>query len=142
MRHNFRGFTLIEVIITMIIIAVVTTVAIITVSGIMPTYKLSRGTRSVYNNMVMAKSKAVSLNRNYRLNFLDSTSFKLQWENTSVIPVVWVDDGDVLSISLPISRVATSPIDYLANAAVNLQLNSRGMLDIPGGITIDPFVSP
>lgn len=139
MRKNIKGYTLIELIVTMIIIALVTTVAIVTISGIMPTYKLSRATRSVYNNMVMAKSKAVSLNRTYRLNFLSATSFKLQWQNTSVFPIVWEDEGDVTLFPSDI-EIATSPIDYFINAGTNLMLNSRGMLDIPGGVTIDPFI--
>jgi len=134
MKKNY-GFTLIELVVTLVIVSFLVAVTVMTIAGTMPRYKLSRGIRTVFNNMLMAKSKAVTLNKTYRMNVLSSTTFKLQYDDAGS----WIDDGGIQTLP-PDIEISTDPMDYVANCGANLEFTSRGILNVLGGAQTDPYI--
>lgn len=135
-RNGFcGGFTLVELIITLVIVGLLVGVSLMTISGTLPTFKLSKASRELFNSMLMAKSKAVSLNKNYRLNVINSTSFKIQYYDTGA----WVDDGGITTLPPDIS-IPTSPFNYVTNCSTNLEFTSRGILNVLNGAQTNPFI--
>jgi len=135
------GFTTIELIVTLVIVSTLLTVAVMSIIGIMPTYKLSRGARMIFNTMLSAKSKSVSLNKTYRFFCINETQFKLQWRDESN---TWHDDTAVLTLPADIA-ISTSPFDYFSNCNPdgndsNINFTSRGVIGRFNSARLDPFL--
>ncbi len=130
------GLTLIEVVITLLIIGVMAGAIVMTMSGQLPRYRLSRGIRLFYNHIISVKSRAVSLTKTYRLNVVDEKNFKFQYREGAN----WIDEGPVYTLPSDV-EVSQSPFDYIANSGTNLEFTSRGMLNILSGAQTVPFLA-
>lgn len=131
-----KGLTLVELVVVLAITSILVATAVMTIAGTLPKYRLSRGSRMLYNAILSAKSKAVSLNRNYRLNVINEKTFKVEYDDEGT----WTIDGSVQTLPSDI-EIITSPTDYVANAAQNLIFTSRGMFDVLNGAENDPIVA-
>jgi prepilin-type N-terminal cleavage/methylation domain-containing protein len=135
-KTGHSGFTLVELIVTLVIIGVVAAAAIMTIAGSMPNIKLDRGVRALFDSMQLGRSKAVSMNRTYRLNILTDRTFKLEWDNAGT----WTQDGMVETLPGDIV-IPTSPFNYLTNSLTNLQFTSRGLLNVLNSAQLEPFIA-
>jgi len=71
---NYKGFTLIEVIVVMVLIGLMTTFAIQRYTDWLPNYRLKKAARGVYGAAMKAKGEAVKRNINCALTFNQSVS--------------------------------------------------------------------
>jgi len=79
---NKKGVTLLELIIVMVIIAIGATLLVPGIGAWMPIYRLRGATRDVVSTMRTAQMKAVSINTDYQVNFLNATAYVLEYRNT------------------------------------------------------------
>jgi len=68
-RKYCSGFTLIEVLMTMVVLAILVAIAVPTFSVWYPNYRLRSAAMDLYTNFQMTKSKAINNNREYAVVF-------------------------------------------------------------------------
>ena len=79
---NKKGVTLLELIIVMVIIAIGATLLAPNIGAWMPIYRLKGATRDVVSTLRTAQMKAISINTDYQVNFLNATTYVLEYRNT------------------------------------------------------------
>jgi prepilin-type N-terminal cleavage/methylation domain-containing protein len=79
---NKKGVTLLELIIVMVIIAIGATLLAPGIGTWIPTYRLRGATRDVVSALRTAQMKAISLNTDYQVNFLNATTYVIEYRNT------------------------------------------------------------
>ncbi len=134
---NQRGFTLIELVVVMVIIAVGTLWLVPNLGAWLPNFRLRSATRDMVSTMRTAQVKAVSCNAPYRVNLDDTeigvaNSYVLQRHSGGV----WVNDGAPQTLpagitmntdQLPSGRVMFNPNSTSSAGSVTLK-NGKGML--------------
>jgi prepilin-type N-terminal cleavage/methylation domain-containing protein len=81
-KMNKKGVTLLELIIVMVIIAIGATLLVPGIGTWIPIYRLRGATRDVVSTMRTAQMKAISINTDYQVNFLNATTYVLEYKNT------------------------------------------------------------
>jgi prepilin-type N-terminal cleavage/methylation domain-containing protein len=104
-RYAQAGFTLVELMVALAVIAVISSVAAPNLNGWMRIYRLKSAAMDLYSNMQLAKVNAVKENREWRIDF-DSTN------STYRI---------VKCLKLPACETGTDKIDYEVFKTVNLK---------------------
>jgi type IV fimbrial biogenesis protein FimT len=85
-KKSESGFSIIELMTTVAIIAILTAVAIPVFSGWIPNYRLKIAARDLYSNMQLAKLTAVRQNQNYSITFSTSPdSYTVSLINKTVV---------------------------------------------------------
>ncbi len=82
-RHRQAGFTLLELMIVIVVIAILTAIAVPNIINWLPNYRLKAAARDLYSNMQKAKMEAVKRNVTVVLDFVPATN---RYE-------MFVDDG-------------------------------------------------
>ena len=78
-----KGFTLLEMMIVVALIAILSAVAVISIKSNMPQYYLSGAARQVLTDLMLARSKAVSNNTATTVNF-SSTGYSIGGVTTDI----------------------------------------------------------
>ncbi|MEI6705007.1 MAG: GspH/FimT family pseudopilin [Deltaproteobacteria bacterium] len=81
--NNKRGFSLLEMMIVVALIAILSAVAVISIKSNMPQYYLSGAARQVLTDLMLARSKAVSNNTATTVNF-SSTGYSIGGVTTDI----------------------------------------------------------
>ena len=127
-RKNESGFSLIELLVAMVILAVLATVAIPTFSVWLPDYRLKRAARDLYSNLQRAKLGAVNANETWGV-FFDNGVTPGRYSIWSLGPNRTWDSGggdDVLQ-NIRVSLSEYEGVDYgSGNAPTNVQGNPFG----------------
>jgi prepilin-type N-terminal cleavage/methylation domain-containing protein len=88
---NKKGFTLIELIVVFVIIAVTAVLIVPNIRGWLPRYRLKSATREIVSTMRTAQMKAVSNRMDYQIDFnVGTNSYVLQYYSGG-----WINDGPV-----------------------------------------------
>jgi len=77
-----KGVTLLELIIVMVIIAIGATLLAPGIGTWITIYRLKGATRDVVSTLRTAQMKAISINTDYQVNFLNATAYVLEYRNT------------------------------------------------------------
>ena len=81
-KLNKKGVTLLELIIVMVIIAIGATLIAPGIGTWITIYRLRGATRDVVSTLRTAQMKAISINTDYQVNFLNATTYVLEYRNT------------------------------------------------------------
>jgi prepilin-type N-terminal cleavage/methylation domain-containing protein len=104
---NQRGFTLLELITVLIIIAIGAVLTTPNIGGWLPNYRLRSATREVVSIMRVAQFKAVSNNTSYQVVFDTAhDSYILQYQDTGG---AWVAEGGTQTLPTGVKFNTTFP---------------------------------
>ena len=107
---NKKGFTLTELVVVMVIIAVGALLMVPNIGGWLPNYRLRTTTRDIVSTMRTAQMKAVSTNMEYRVSFDPNAKTYVLQRNTGG----WQSEG--ATQSLP-TGIEISAINFPGNNA-------------------------
>lgn len=142
------GFTIMELLVTMVVLAIVVTITIPVFARWLPDYRLRRAARDVYSNMQLAKMSAVRNNATWAIVFDTGTNRYLvcsedgvdnDWtttgDNTTEKTINLSDYGNSIqyghgSATAAIGVGFGDEVTFGSNVAV---FNSRGFLNPPSG---------
>lgn len=80
-----KGLTLPELMITISIVAILAMIGIASFSNSLPRYRLNATARDLLSDMRMARQQAATENRQYAIQFLTTTSYKIVYGNQPLI---------------------------------------------------------
>lgn len=125
MRKN-AGFTLMEMIVVIAVLAIMTGVAIPGFMSLLPGMRLNGAARQVMGDLMAARMKAVKENNNYKVTFLDNTRYE-----------IWDDDGS--DAANHDSETSTNDIKNIQNNYPGVTLSSTGNpIFTPRGVIKSP----
>ncbi|MFH1018973.1 MAG: type II secretion system protein [Pseudomonadota bacterium] len=134
-RRLAAGFTMVELIIALVIVAILCTVTVVTLSGLQKKDDVDRATQMIYDDLIFIRSQAISLNSDHRINFLSTTQWRIEAYNSATS--TW--NATSATRSMPTNTYLTS--DSAANASTNLNATPRGLFTFLNGAQGLPYVS-
>lgn len=140
-RHE--GFTVMELILTIAVAMVVLAIAIPSFFTFLPTLRLSYAARQVATDLQLARMKAISQNRKFRVNFSGST-YTLQKDNggafTTESGPFSLPDGITVQTVVPatsefqprgtVNAASTVTLRNINNATKSVEVNVVGRVKI------------
>ena len=119
------GATLVEIMTAVAVIGVAVAMATPNFVGNLPTYRLRGASKAIMADMLKARMRAASLNRQYRLSFMPgSESYVLEMGDKSSGSSTWTADGPVRNFTDPAGGCYHKGIDIVSAS--------------PGSVIIDP----
>jgi len=79
------GFTIMEMIVAIAVAATVMGIAVPTFFSWLPTLRLSSAARQVATDLQVARMKAISQNTKFRLNFVTTTTYTVEKDNSGTL---------------------------------------------------------
>lgn len=146
-----RGFSFPELMTAIVIAAILAMIAIASFTTLMPKYRLNGATRQVFSDLMLARMKAITLNRRVRIFFLgDNRTYKI-CDDANGDGTVAITEGDVQTEDIQgnYSNVTVTttgdPIFESRGTAMNSRIvtvtNSSGSktirIDASGGVRIE-----
>ncbi len=119
MKHS-KGFTMIELMIILAVLAILIGIAIPSYNSLMPRYRLNGAARLVATDLSGARMKAVKLNRRVQV-FFSSPEYKI-CDDANQNGTVATDEGDVQNIDLQTQYPGVS----LSSSGGDLIFHPRG----------------
>jgi prepilin-type N-terminal cleavage/methylation domain-containing protein len=129
------GFTIVELVIALVIVAVLTGLVIVTLLGMQQTDDIDRAAQQVYDDLIFMRSRAITVNANHRANFLGTTRWRLEVFNSTTS--AWDAVSETRNMPSNVSMTAAS----LANAGTNLNATPRGLYSFLNGALGVPFLT-
>ena len=134
-KHQKTAFTIVELVVTLAIIGTLAIIAIATLSGLKPEDAVDRAAQSIYEDLILIRSRSVSTNQDHRLNFVSASQWKVESYNAST--TVWSQVGDIRNMPSQ-TNLTTSTF---ANAGANLTAVPRGLFVFSGSTVGTPYVT-
>lgn len=91
------GFTIVELITTIAVFAILSSIAIPAISSWLPDYRIKSAARNIASHVQLARMKAISTNRNYGINFDVSNHSYQMYRNDPVSG--WTPGGSAKYLS-------------------------------------------
>jgi len=93
-KISYRGFTLLELLITVLILGILTSMAIPGFTSWLPDYKLKNAAQQLYSNMHLVKIMAIKENKSYRLVFLsgDNNFYNIERSDGIIEKTIHLND--------------------------------------------------
>jgi len=119
-RLNIEGVTLVELLVTMIILGVLVSITIPSLSSWYSGYSLRAAARKIAITLELAKMKAISRNLEYRVEFV-GTTFRIARGNSSSGSTVWTPETDYMDLpsGVTIANITLPQNNGLRNAQFN-----------------------
>jgi prepilin-type N-terminal cleavage/methylation domain-containing protein len=133
--NNYKGVTLIELMVVMSIIGILMIILGFSYWGWMGSYKVESQTKDIYTDLMNARARAMNRNRTHFLNFPNATSYEV-YEDTNDAGGAAVIEGDGQLQTASDTRLPAFPrtLEYavtIGTAGVipfSFSFNNRGML--------------
>lgn len=124
MRSIHQGFTLVELMITLIVFAIVVTVAIPNLQYYTLQNRVKTGAQNLFSSLIYARSEAVKRDAPVYLNPADADAWEKGWVVTTVAGRTYSEcqdgESDCLRIREPLAELA------IATAAADVEYGGNG----------------
>jgi type IV fimbrial biogenesis protein FimT len=141
---NKKGFTLIELIVVFVIIAVTAVLIVPNIRGWLPRYRLKSATREIVSTMRTAQMKAISNRMQYQVDFnVGTNSYILQYNSGGLFkndgPVQTTPSGITVNIAnLPNGIALFNPDSTCPNGgSITLSYQKGGVTQDQKGIFLN-----
>ncbi|MCB0327055.1 MAG: prepilin-type N-terminal cleavage/methylation domain-containing protein [Bdellovibrionales bacterium] len=131
---NHRGFSMIELLITMVVIIGLISGTILSLGGLQDKDELDQAATQISNDLLFIRSKSVSSITEYRVNFTSETEWQVEFYDDATS--TWTLQGTVRSLPSGIELTDES----LVNVGSNLVATPRGIFEFQNGADGDPFL--
>lgn len=149
--NNQTGFSLVELEIVIMIIAILALIAIPTLIGRLPQNRLNGAARQIMGDLMWARSEAVSQQNKFKIYFLDNHRYRILDDdnnNNLIDPNEWITEKDiqdqyhdVIFAPIPIKKPIFNPRGTASSFTTIYIKNSSGMkkivIDIAGRVKIE-----